>query len=59
LKIKGQTYSKNALRPDQLDLLVLNGAGGVALAISLEVAQVANVTVLVGRGAVLLGKGVD
>lgn len=51
--------AKDALRADQLDELVGNGALSVALAISLEVAQITNVTLRVGWGAVRLAVRVD
>lgn len=51
--------SEHALRADELDHLVGDGALGVALAVGLEVAQVADVAVRVGWGAVLLVVGVD
>lgn len=41
------TYANDTLRADQLDQLVLNGAGGIARGISLEVAKVTNVAVRV------------
>lgn len=49
----------DALGADQLDELVLDGTAGVALRVRVEVAEVANVAVLVARGAVLLVVGVD
>ena len=51
--------SKNALGADQLDVLVRDGALGVALGVGLEVAQVADVALAVGGGAVGLVVGVD
>ena len=47
--------AENALRPDQLDQRVLNAAFAVALGVSLEVAEVADMAVAVGGGTVLLG----
>lgn len=44
---------------DELDKLVGHRALGVALAISVDVAEVTNVTGLVGRGTVSLAMGVD
>ena len=44
---------------DQLDLGVGDGALGVALAVGLDVAEVANVAVAVGGAAVALAEGVD
>lgn len=51
--------AQDALRPDQLDLLVRDGALGVPLAVGLEVAEVADVAFAVGWGAVGFGEGVD
>lgn len=51
--------AENALRADQLDELVRDGALGVALGVGLEVAQVADVALAVGGGAVGLVVGVD
>ena len=51
--------TQHALRPDQLDKLVADGALGVALAVGLEVAQVADVAIAVLGCAVLLAVGVD
>ena len=51
--------SKNALRADQLDELVGNGALGVALAVGLEIAQVTNVTLVVSGCTVSLAVWVD
>lgn len=51
--------TQHALRPDQLDVLVRDGALGVALAVGFEVAEVANVAFAVGGGAVRFGEGVD
>lgn len=53
------SYADNALRTDELDELVRYGALGVALGISLEVAQVADMAVLISRRAMLLVKWVD
>lgn len=54
-----ETYADDALGPDELDVLVRHGALGVALAVRLDVAEVTNVAVLVGRGTVGLAVGVD
>lgn len=54
-----KTYAQNALGTDQLDKLVLNGAVGVALSISLEVTKVTNVTVGISGSTVGLAEGVD
>ena len=51
--------AEDALRADQLDELVRDGALGVALGVGLEVAQVADVALAVGGGAVGLVVGVD
>lgn len=51
--------AEHALRADQLDELVRDGALGVALGVGLEVAQVADVALAVGGGAVGLVVGVD
>jgi len=51
--------AEHALRADQLDELVGDGTLGVTLAIGLEVAKVANVTLAVARRAVGLGVRVD
>ena len=50
---------EDALGADQLDLLVRDGALGVALGVRLEVAEVADVAFCVGGCAVGLAKGVD
>ena len=51
--------AEDALRADQLDELVRDAALGIALAVGLEVAQVADVALAVGGGAVGLVVGVD
>ena len=51
--------AEDALGTDQLDELVANGALGIALAVSLEVAQVTNVALLVLGGTVGLAVRVD
>ena len=56
---EGTTYANDGLWADELDQLVGDGALGVALAVRLEVAQVADVALLVGWGAVLLVVWVD
>ena len=50
---------EDTLRPDELDVLVLHAALGIALPVCLEVAQVAHVAVAVFWGAVFLAVGVD
>jgi hypothetical protein len=56
---EGRTYADNAVWADELDQSVGDGADGVALGISLEVTEIANVTLLVGWGTVVLALGVD
>ena len=51
--------TNDGLRADELDELVGHGALGVALSISLEVAEVTNVASLVGRSTVGLAVGVE
>lgn len=51
--------AEHAFGPDELDLLVRQGALCVALGVRLEVAQVADVAFRVGGGAVGFGEGVD
>lgn len=51
--------AQHALRADQLDVLVGHAARGVALAVGLEVAKVADVALGVGGGAVGLVVRVD
>lgn len=55
----GRTYAKNALSTNQLHKLVLLGANGVTLGISLEVTQVTDVTLLILGATVGLAEGVD
>jgi hypothetical protein len=55
----GKAYANDALGADELDELVAHGALGVALGVGLDVAQVANVTVLIRGRAVRLAVGVD
>lgn len=57
--MNNNSAAKNALRADQLDELVRHAAGGVALGVGLEVAQVADVALAVAGGAVGLVVGVD
>lgn len=40
---RGATYANDAVRTDQLDMAVLDGALGVALAVRLDVAEITNV----------------
>lgn len=54
-----ETHANNALRANQLDQLVLDAALCVALAVGLEVAQVAHVALLIARRAVGLVVRVD
>ena len=51
--------AEDALGADELDMLVRDGALGVALSVRLEVAKVADVALAVGGGAVSFGEGVD
>ena len=53
------TYPQNAMLANELDLRVLDAALGVALAIRLEVAEIADVAVAVAGRAVLFAEGVD
>lgn len=54
-----ETYTNDRLGSNQLDVLILDSALGVALAISLDVAQVTNVANRVRRSTVGLVVGVD
>ena len=54
-----RTYANDALRSNELDELVGDGALGVALAVGLDVSEITNVALLVGRGTVGLAVGVD
>lgn len=56
---EGITYANDGLGADQLDVLVLNAALGVALSIGLDVAQVTNVAGLVRGSTVGLVVRVD
>lgn len=51
--------AEHALGANELDLLVRDGTLGVALAVRLEVTEVADVAFAVGWGAVRFGEGVD
>ena len=51
--------SEHALRADELDKRVGQGAFGVALFVRFEVAEVADVALGVGGGTVLFAEGVD
>lgn len=53
------TYSKNAVLANQFDLRVGDGALCIALAVGLDVAEVADVAVAVRGAAVLLAEGID
>jgi hypothetical protein len=55
---RGCTHAQDAVLADQLDEAVADAALGVALGVGLDVAQVADVAVVVGWGAVLLAMGV-
>lgn len=58
-RARRRTYADDAVGADELDVRVHDGALGVALAISLDVAQVADVAGLIRGGAVRLVVGVD
>lgn len=58
-QLKHATYANNAVGTNQLDERVSNGTLGIALAISLNVSEITNVTGLVGRSAVGLVVRVD
>lgn len=51
--------AQNTLGSDQFDEVVGDRALGVALAVSLEVAEIADVAVVVGGRAMFFGVGVD
>lgn len=53
------SYANDALGTNELDVLVAHGTLGIALAIGLDVAQVTDVTGLVGGSTVRLSVGVD
>lgn len=53
------TYADDAVGADELDVLVRHGTLGVALGVGLDVAEVADVTLLVRGSTVLLAVGVD
>lgn len=53
------SYANDAVGANQLDKVVGDGALGVALSISLDVAEVTNVTDLIRGSAVVLVEGVD
>lgn len=59
VSINHSTYADDGLGANQLDVLVLNAALGVALGVGLDVAQVANVAGLIARSTVGLVVGVD
>jgi len=52
--VDDNSTANDALSSNQLDELVCHGALSIALSISLEVAQVTNVTVVIGRCTMLL-----
>jgi hypothetical protein len=54
-----KTYADDALGANEFDELVAHGALGVALGVRLDVAEVADVAVLVGRRAVGFAVRVD
>ena len=51
--------SQHALGPNELNEAVGNAAFGIALAVGFEVAEIADVALGVGGGAVLFAEGVD
>lgn len=53
------TYANDALGPDKLNKRVAHGALGIALAISVNIAQVANVAGVVGWSPMGLAMRVD
>lgn len=59
MSVARRAYTNDALRSDELDEAVLNRALGVALGISLDVAQVADVAGLGGTVTMGLAMGVD
>lgn len=54
LAVSGYTYANDALLPDKLDQLILHCAGRVSLAVSLEVAEITDMALVIGWGAVRL-----
>ena len=54
-----RTHAQNAILPDELDVLVGDGALGVALGVGLEVAQIPDVALVVRGRAVRFAEGVD
>ena len=58
-RVHNDGAADDALLPDELDVAVLNGTLGVALAVGFEVAQVAYVAGAVGGCAVVLLERVD
>ena len=57
--VDNDSAAKNALGTDQLDQLVSDRAGSIALAVSLEVAEITDVTLLVRGSSVGLAMRVD
>lgn len=53
------SYANDAVGANQLDKVVGDGALGIALSISLDVAEVTNVTGLIRGSSVGLVEGVD
>lgn len=51
--------AQDALRPDQFDLLVRDGALCVSLAVGFKIAEIADVAFAVGGGAVGFGERID
>lgn len=58
-KKKGKTHADDAILSNELDQLISHASLRVTLAVGLEVAQVADVAVVVGGSAVVLVVGVD
>ena len=54
-----KTYANNAVGTDELDQRVGHGALGVALPVSLDVAQVTDVSGLIRGGSMVFAVGVD
>lgn len=59
LRKGGSTYAENAVFSNKLDQLILNGANGVTLGISADVAQVTDMALVISWSTVSLGERVD
>lgn len=57
--VDNNSAADDAVGADQLDQGIGDGALGIALGVGLDVAEVADVAGLIGRGAVGLAMGVD